>query len=130
MLCKQGANDFDLTQIRSDLRNCPYARILSLPNSDRCQGARCTGSIIRAFIRDAIKRSFEEALRLGLHEHSAKILVSRKEGAFLFNAGTWQAKLGDHPFRGYYSAIIVEQDGQSRIMEETVTVAAPGAGVD
>jgi hypothetical protein len=50
--------------------------------------------------------------------------------AFLFNAGTWQAKLGDHPFRDYYSAIIVEQDGQSRIMEETVTVAAPGAGVD
>ncbi len=75
--------------------------------------------------RDAIRGSFQEALKLGLHDHSAKILVSRPEGGLLFNAGTWQAKLGDHPFHGYYSAIIVQQDGQPKILEETVTVAAP-----
>lgn len=75
--------------------------------------------------RDAIRRSFQEALKLGLHDHSAKTLISRPEGGLLFNAGTWQAKLGDQPFHGYYSAIIVQQDGQPRILEETVTVAAP-----
>ena len=75
--------------------------------------------------RDAIRRSFQDALKLGLHDHSASILVSRSEGALLFNAGTWQAKLGDRPFHGYYSAIIIKQDGQPRILEETVTVAAP-----
>ena len=74
--------------------------------------------------RDAIRRSFQEALKLGLHDHSAEILVSRPEGALLFNAGTWQAKLGDQPFHGYYSAIVVQQDGQFKILEETVTVAA------
>lgn len=75
--------------------------------------------------RDAIRGSFQEALKLGLHDHSAKILISRSEGAFLLNAGTWQAKLGDQPFHGYYSAIIVQRDGQPKILEETVTVVAP-----
>jgi hypothetical protein len=26
---------------------------------------------------------------------------------------------------GYYSAIVVQEDGQTKIMEETVTIAAP-----
>jgi hypothetical protein len=37
----------------------------------------------------------------------------------------WQAKLGDRPFHGYYSAILVREGNQAKIMEETVTIAAP-----
>jgi len=75
--------------------------------------------------RDAIRRGFEDALKLGLHDYSVRRVISRSEGSFVFNAGEWQAKLGDKPFRGYYSAIVVREDGQTKIMEETVTVAAP-----
>ena len=75
--------------------------------------------------RDAIRRSFQEALKLGLHEYSVQRTVSRSEGTFVFDAGTWQAKLGDRPFYGYYSATLIDDDGQPKILEETVTVAAP-----
>jgi hypothetical protein len=42
----------------------------------------------------------------------------------VFNVGEWQAKLGDQPFHGYCTAILV-REGQTKIMEETVNVAAP-----
>jgi ketosteroid isomerase-like protein len=75
--------------------------------------------------RDAIRRGFQEALKLGLHDYSVRRVISRSEGSFVFNAGEWQAELGDQPFRGYYTAILVQEGGQTKIMEETVTVAAP-----
>ena len=75
--------------------------------------------------RDAIRRSFSEALKLGLHDYSVQRTVSRSEGDFVFNAGTWQAKVGDRPFHGYYSSILTSHGGQPTIIEETVTIASP-----
>jgi hypothetical protein len=44
----------------------------------------------------------------------------------VFNAGQWQATLGDgQQLRGYYSALLVRESDGVRIFEETVTVAAP-----
>jgi ketosteroid isomerase-like protein len=57
--------------------------------------------------RDAIRRSFQDALKLGLHDYSVQRTISRSEGNFVFNAGKWQAKLGDHSFHGYYTAIVL-----------------------
>jgi ketosteroid isomerase-like protein len=76
--------------------------------------------------RDAIRRNLQEALKLGLHNYTVQRTLSRSEGTFVFNAGEWQAKLGDQPLHGYYTAIIVRDGDQARIMEETVTIAAPG----
>jgi hypothetical protein len=62
---------------------------------------------------------------IGLHGYA----VSGRNpafGKFVFNAGEWHAKLGDQPLHGYYTAIIVRDGGQAKIMEETVIVAAPG----
>src|SRR4051794_36257955 len=78
--------------------------------------------------RDAIRRGFQDALNLGLHDYSVRRVVSRSEGSFVFNAGEWQAKVGDQPFRGFYTAVLVREGAQTRIMEETVTVAAPWRG--
>ncbi|MHC4054116.1 YybH family protein [Bradyrhizobium sp. 25ACV] len=75
--------------------------------------------------RDAIRRSFGDALKLGLHDYSVQRTISRPEGPFVFNAGTWQAKIGDQPFHGYYSSILTSEGGQPKIIEETVAVAAP-----
>jgi len=75
--------------------------------------------------RDAIRRSFEVAVKLGLHDYSVNRTISRPEGGFVFNAGSWQGKLGDQPFHGYYTAIVVRDGGVAKILEETVTVAAP-----
>ena len=75
--------------------------------------------------RDAIRRSFSDALKMGLHDYSVQRVVSRAEGAFVFNAGTWQAKMGDRPFHGYYTAILISEGGQPKIMEETVAIATP-----
>jgi ketosteroid isomerase-like protein len=75
--------------------------------------------------RDAIKRGFQDALKLGLHDYSVRRVSSRTEGKFIFNVGEWQAKLGDHSLRGYYTAILVQGSGLPQIMEETVTVSAP-----
>jgi hypothetical protein len=33
--------------------------------------------------------------------------------------------LGDQPFHGYYTAIVILDGEQAKILEETVTVAAP-----
>lgn len=75
--------------------------------------------------RDAIRRSFQDAVRLGLHDYSVNRTVSRSEGPYVFNIGTWQGKLGDQPFHGYYTAIVVRDGDRARMLEETVTVAAP-----
>lgn len=75
--------------------------------------------------RDAIRRGFQDALRLGLHDYSVKRVSSRTDGKFIFNTGEWRATVGNHPLHGYYTAILVEGDGLPRIMEETVAVAAP-----
>ena len=75
--------------------------------------------------REAIRRGFEAALKLGLHDYSVQRLGSRTEGRFTFNVGEWRAKVGGQPLHGYYSAILVQEAGQPRIMEETVTLAAP-----
>ena len=75
--------------------------------------------------RDAIRRGFQDALKLGLHDYSVQRVISRSEGSLVFNAGKWQAKLGDHQFHGYYTAILVREGDQPKIMEETVTVASP-----
>jgi ketosteroid isomerase-like protein len=75
--------------------------------------------------RDAIRRGFQDALKMGLYDYTVQRVISRSEDSFVFNAGTWQAKLGDQPFHGYYTAIVVREDDQPKIMQETVTVAAP-----
>lgn len=75
--------------------------------------------------RDAIRRSFSDALNLGLHDYSVQRTISRPEGSFVFNAGTWQAKVGDRSFHGYYSSILTSEAGRPKIIEETVVVAAP-----
>ena len=48
--------------------------------------------------RDEIRRGFQDALKLGLHDYTVQRVISRSEGNFVFNAGKWQAKLGDRPF--------------------------------
>lgn len=75
--------------------------------------------------RDAIKRSFQSAVKLGLHDYSVNRTISRSEGPYVFNIGTWQGKLGDQPFHGYYTAIVIVDGGKAKIVEETVAVAAP-----
>jgi ketosteroid isomerase-like protein len=76
--------------------------------------------------RDEIRSSLQEALNLGLRDYAVRRTVSRAYGDFVFNVGEWQAKLGDQPFHGYYTAILGREGDQVRILEETVTVAASG----
>ncbi len=75
--------------------------------------------------RDAIRRNLQDVLDMGLHDYTVQRTISRSEGNFVFNAGEWQAKLGDKPFHGYYTAILIREGDQAKIMEETVTIAAP-----
>ena len=77
--------------------------------------------------RDAIARELRRVvIELGLHNYSVRRTVSRLEGGMVFNAGEWQAKLGDgQQFRGYYSALLVREGDAVKIFEETVNVAAP-----
>jgi ketosteroid isomerase-like protein len=75
--------------------------------------------------REAIRRNLQDALKMGLHDYSVRRTISRSYGAFVFNVGEWQAKLGNEPFHGSYSAILGRQGDQVKILEETVTVAAP-----
>ena len=77
--------------------------------------------------RDAIRRDLQNALSLGLHDYSVRRTISRKEGSLVFDVGEWQAKLGDRPFHGYYSALVVDEGGQVKILEETVN-GAPALG--
>ena len=75
--------------------------------------------------RDAIGREMQRVIEMGLHDYSVRRTVSRLEGSMVFNAGEWQAKLGDQQFRGYYSALLVREGDKVEIFEETVNVAAP-----
>jgi ketosteroid isomerase-like protein len=77
--------------------------------------------------RDAIGRELQRAVfDLGLHDYSVRRTVSRLEGGMVFNAGEWQAKLGDgQQLRGYYSALLVREGDGVKIFEETVNVAVP-----
>jgi ketosteroid isomerase-like protein len=76
--------------------------------------------------RDAIRRNLQEAIEMGVRDYAVQRTVSRREGQFILNAGEWQAKVGDQPYRGFYSAILTTEGGQPKILEESVTVAAPG----
>ena len=77
--------------------------------------------------RDAIGRELQRVvINLGLHDYSVRRTVSRLEGGMVFNAGEWQAKLGDgQQLRGYYSALLVREGDEVKIFEETVNVAVP-----
>jgi ketosteroid isomerase-like protein len=87
-------------------------------------GVRITPSgIFRG--RDAIGREMQRVIEMGLHDYSVRRTVSRLEGNRVFNAGEWQAKLGDQQLRGYYSALLVREADGVKIFEETVNVAAP-----
>jgi ketosteroid isomerase-like protein len=76
--------------------------------------------------REAIRHNMQEAIEMGVHDYTVQRTVSRREGQFILNAGEWQAKVGDQPYRGFYSAILTTEGGQPKILEESVTVAAPG----
>ena len=75
--------------------------------------------------RDAIRREMQRVIEMGLHDYSVRRTVSRLEGNMVFNAGEWQAKLGDQQFHGYYSALLIRESDGVKILEETVNVAAP-----
>lgn len=76
--------------------------------------------------REAIRRNLQDVVNMDLHDYSVERNVSRSFGNFVFNAGEWNAKLGDQSLRGYYTAIIVIDGTRAKIIEETVTIAAPG----
>lgn len=77
--------------------------------------------------REAIGRELQRvSVDLGLHDYSVKRSVSRLEGNMVFNAGEWQAKLGDgNQYHGYYSALLVREGDEVKIFEETTNVAVP-----
>jgi ketosteroid isomerase-like protein len=77
--------------------------------------------------REAIGRELQRvSVDLGLHDYSVKRTVSRQEGNMVFNAGEWQAKLGDgKQYHGYYSALLVREGDRVKIFEETTNVAVP-----
>lgn len=76
--------------------------------------------------RDAIRSDLQKALDMGLRDYTVQRTISRKEGNLVFDAGEWHAKLGDRPFHGYYSALVIDEAGAAKILEETVNIAAPG----
>jgi hypothetical protein len=92
--------------------------LVAIPSLAGAQQDRTTDSAVADFQKD-----FAAAYNRG--DYSVRRVISRSEGSFSFNAGEWQAKLGDQPFRGYYTAIVVQDGGETKILEETVTVAAP-----
>ena len=61
---------------------------------------------------------------MGLHDYTVRRTISHLDGCFVFNAGEWQANWRK-PFHGYYTAILVREGDQAKIMEETVTIAVP-----
>jgi ketosteroid isomerase-like protein len=75
--------------------------------------------------RNAIGQEMQRVIDMGLHDYSVRRTVSRLEGNMVFNAGEWQAKLGDQQFRGYYSALLIREGNEVKIFQETVNVAAP-----
>jgi len=75
--------------------------------------------------RDAIRREIQQVLTMGLHDYTVRRTVSRSEGNLVFNVGEWQAKLGDRQFHGYYSALLIREGDQAKILAQTVNVAVP-----
>jgi ketosteroid isomerase-like protein len=77
--------------------------------------------------RDAIGRELQRVvIDLGLHDYNVRRTVSRLQGGMVFNAGEWQAKLGDNKqYHGYYSALLVREGDAVKIFEETTNVAVP-----
>lgn len=77
--------------------------------------------------REAIARELQRvSIDLGLHDYSVKRTVSRRKGDMVFNAGEWQATLGDgKQYRGYYSALLIREGDSVKIFEETTNVAVP-----
>jgi ketosteroid isomerase-like protein len=77
--------------------------------------------------REAIGRELQRvSVDLGLHDYSVKRTVSRPQGDMVFNAGEWQAKLGDgKQYHGYYSALLIRDGNGVKIFEETTNVAVP-----
>ena len=77
--------------------------------------------------REAIGRELQRvSVDLGLHDYSVKRTVSRLEGNMVFNAGEWQAKLGNgKQYHGYYSALLVREGDGVKIFEETTNLAVP-----
>jgi len=77
--------------------------------------------------REAIGNELKRVVvDLGLHDYSVKRTVSRLEGNMVFNAGEWQARLGNgQTYHGYYSALLVREGDAVKIFEETTNVAIP-----
>jgi|1186.fasta_scaffold577100_2 ketosteroid isomerase-like protein len=75
--------------------------------------------------RDAIRREIQQVLTMGLHDYTVRRTVSRSEGNLVFNVGEWQAKLGDRQFHGYYSALLIREGDQAKILAQTVNIAVP-----
>lgn len=73
--------------------------------------------------REEIRRSFQEAIDLGLHGYAVKRIQSVRYGDVVLGISEWQAELGDRPFRGNSSVILGLKDGKVQILEETVTVS-------
>jgi ketosteroid isomerase-like protein len=87
-------------------------------------GVRITPSgIFRG--RDAIGREMQRVIDMGLQNYSVRRTVSRLAGNMVFNAGEWQGKFGNQQLHGYYSALLVREGDEVKIMEETTNVAAP-----
>ena len=76
--------------------------------------------------RDAIRRDMQSSIEMGVHDYTVQRTVSRREGKFVLNAGEWQAKVGDQQYHGFYSTILTTEAGQPKILQESVTIAAPG----
>jgi ketosteroid isomerase-like protein len=76
--------------------------------------------------RDEIRKGFQDALKLGLHDYTVQRIDSQTYGDFIFNVGEWQAKVRDQPLRGYYTSVLGREDDQVKIFEETVTVTVSG----
>ena len=75
--------------------------------------------------RDEIRQNFQAALDMGIHDYTVKRVHSQIYGDLTFNIGEWNATVGSDLFRGYYTAILGREEDQIKILEETVTIAAP-----
>ena len=76
--------------------------------------------------RDAIRQNMERVIEMGLHDYSVHRTISQFLAEnIIYNAGEWRAKLGDQQYQGYYSALLVREGDEVKILEETVNVAAP-----
>jgi ketosteroid isomerase-like protein len=76
--------------------------------------------------RDAIRRNMQSVIEIGLHDYSVRRTISKFLGQnIIYNAGEWRAKLGDQQYQGFYSALLVRDGNEVKILEETVNVAAP-----